>query len=309
MKILLIGLGSIGRRHLNTLKSIGGLDLAALRTLKGALTKPEPQVKEFFDLKDALAFRPNGVIISNPTSLHISSAIDFLKTGIKVLIEKPISNTIKEAQELESFQDNLRVAYCFRFLPVYQKLEEVIREEKPFKIGFKRSYFLPKWHPYTDYRREYVAQKTLGGGVLRTLSHEIDLAVKWFGEPQSVNGITDKVSFLEMNTDDYAFLSLKTAGGSRVNYELDLFSPVSINHGEMYTSKGRYHWDIHQIRFQSYVKEKDEAYYTSEDSAIETMYLEQMKDFVSFLKTGDSANATYQEAVQTMRIIETIEKY
>lgn len=286
---------------------MGGLELAALRTSKGALTKQEPQVKEFFKLEEALDFEPDGVIISNPTSLHVQSAVAFLKREMKVLIEKPISHTLAEAQELEAFQNNLRVAYCFRFLPVYQKLEEIIRDEKPFKLGFKRSYFLPKWHPYADYREEYVARKELGGGVLRTLSHEIDLAVNWFGAPQTVNGITDKVSFLEMNTDDYAFFSLKTSGGGRVNFEMDLFSPVNINQGEMYKSEGRYEWSTQQIAFQSYTSDKSETIFTSEANAIDLMYLKQMKDFISFLQTGDSANATYWEAMQTMKIIESID--
>jgi predicted dehydrogenase len=97
MRLLLIGLGSIGRRHLGHLQQIGGLDLAALRTQKGQIKK-EGNITEFYNLEEALDFNPDGVIISNPTSLHVETAIPFLEKGIKVLIEKPIDTSVKQCR-------------------------------------------------------------------------------------------------------------------------------------------------------------------------------------------------------------------
>ncbi|MDZ7846863.1 MAG: hypothetical protein U5L96_08870 [Owenweeksia sp.] len=83
MRILRIGLGSIGKRHLSILKEIEDVEVAALRTSKGTLKEPEEGVKEFHRLEEALDFAPDGVIVSNPTSLHIESALPFLKEGIE----------------------------------------------------------------------------------------------------------------------------------------------------------------------------------------------------------------------------------
>jgi hypothetical protein len=73
-----------------------------------------------------------------------------------------------------------------RFYPVNPFLKQLFKDEIPFKVGFKRSFYLPKWHPYADYRKEYTALKTLGGGVIRTLSHEIDLSLTGLESPMKL---------------------------------------------------------------------------------------------------------------------------
>ena len=84
MRILIIGLGSIGRRHLSVLEKIEGLELAALRSRKGTL-KEAGGINEFDQTTDALAFKPDGVVIANPTSLHVESSLPFLKAGCKCI--------------------------------------------------------------------------------------------------------------------------------------------------------------------------------------------------------------------------------
>ncbi|MDA7665987.1 gfo/Idh/MocA family oxidoreductase, partial [Verrucomicrobia bacterium] len=122
----------------------------------------------------------------------------------------PISNDPLEARKLESYKNQLRVAYCMRFLPISNFVKNELDRDSIFKISFKRSYYLPNWHPYADYTKEYTARKSLGGGIIRTLSHEIDLAVHWLGQPTIVNGIVDKLSNLQLDVDDFAFFSCKS---------------------------------------------------------------------------------------------------
>ncbi|WP_160118579.1 Gfo/Idh/MocA family protein [Chryseotalea sanaruensis] len=307
MKILLIGLGSIGRRHLKHLQSIENVTLAALRTNKGA-RKEKSDILEFFSVEDALSFQPNGVIISNPTALHVQTALPFLKAGVKVLIEKPIADTLAEATLLTAFSEQIRVAYCMRFSPLVVKLTEIFANDPPFKISFKRSYYLPKWHPYADYTKEYTAIKALGGGVIRTLSHEIDMALHWFGEPQSIKGVTDRLSFLDIDTDDFAFFTIKTKSGARVNFELDFFSPINRNEGEAFTSKGLYYWTMEGIWYTPYESNKSEALFKFTTDAIDEMYQAQLKDFADFILHGGSTNATLKEAVGVLALIQHVEQ-
>ena len=307
LKVLVIGLGSIGRRHLDCLQKIPNVDVAAFRTSRGTLKEPSG-IQEFFSLKEALEFDPDGVIVANPTSLHISSALPFLRAGKKVLIEKPISHDIEDAEILNEYKDNLRVAYCMRFLPLASFFKSKFNEEPPFKISFKRSYYLPKWHPYADYRKEYTARKELGGGVIRTLSHEIDLGCYWLGSPVSTTGVTDKISFLELDTDDFAFFTLKADNGCRINFELDFFSPENINYGEAFTSKGKYFWDLNGFKFTPYEKNVYPNDFEHDLNAYTQMYQLQMVDFIEFLKTGKSVNATFEESIEVLRIIKTIDE-
>lgn len=305
LKILIVGLGSIGRRHLKYLQQIGNFELAALRSAKER-NKERTDILEFYSLQDAINFGPDGVLVSNPTALHVKTALPFLKRGIRTLVEKPVAHNSIDAMLLHPYSQLVRTAYCMRFHPLNQLLKPILNEEKVFKLGFRRSFYLPNWHPYADYRNEYTARKDLGGGVVRTLSHEVDLMVHWFGKPESVVGVTDMVSDLEINTDDYAFFSCKFKNGFRVNFDLDMLSPTNINTGELYNTKGKYHWDTNAIWFTPYSGSDNVLFKSFNADTVDEMYASQMKDFVNFIETGKSVNCTLRESIDVLNIIENL---
>jgi len=307
MRILIVGLGSIGKRHAACLQKMGSIEIAVLRTAKGTL-KDKSEFTEFYTIDDALAYQPDGVIIANPTALHVSSALPFLKQGIKTLVEKPIADSAADAEQLEAYSNILRVAYCVRFLPLTNVIKEIAGKEKIIKLSFKRSYYLPKWHLYADYRIEYTAKKELGGGVIRTLSHEIDLMLYLFGAPVSTVGVTDKISSLEIDTDDFAFFTCKTSNAARINFELDFLSPSNVNTGELFTDKGKYSWDMSELLFTAYEETIPTKLFGKELFDIDAMYTGQTNDFIDFIQSGHSENATYADAKKVMEIIETVEK-
>ena len=306
MRILIIGLGSIGRRHLKVLQEIGGHQVAALRSRKGTL-KENSGIVEFTSVDEALAFGPDAVIVANPTSLHVESSMPFLKAGCKLLIEKPIAHSTVEAQKIERFKDQIRVAYCLRFLPISKFVRTILEEESIFKISFKRSFYLPKWHAYADYRKEYTARKDLGGGVIRTLSHEIDLAMHWLGKPNKTVGIVDKLSPLDINVDDIAFLSMKMNNGARVNMELDFYSPRNINQAELFTEKGKYFWDAQRLEFMGYDYSEPQVIQKF-GQVYDQMYNDQIRDFLNFVKGEESLNCSFEESVWVSDVIEEIER-
>jgi predicted dehydrogenase len=306
LKILVVGLGSIGRRHLKCLQELGNVEVAALRTSKGTL-KDASGIKEYYSIEESFNFEPDGVIIANPTSLHVETAVPYLEKGIPVLIEKPVAYAAEDSYELNKYSDLIRIAYCLRFHPLNKAIQVIIREEEIFKLSFKRSFYLPKWHPYADYRTEYTAKKELGGGVIRTLSHEIDLMIHWFGMPQSTVGVVDKVSDLEIDTDDYAFFSCKYSKGFRINFELDFFSPVNVNVAELFTAKGKYHWDLKQLWFTPYEQTEQELIQEFTAESVNLMYLDQIEDFIIFINSKTSANTTLKEAQQVLHIIEELD--
>ena len=305
MRILIVGLGSIGRKHLSILEQMKGLQLGVLRS-SFKIQNFNRSYTEFYTVEDALNFEPDGAIICTPTSMHIEGALPFLQRGIKVLIEKPVADSTENLVKLLPYEHLIKVAYCFRFLNTYEFLKSEFTNNIPFKVSFKRSYYLPHWHPNSDYRMEYVAQKSLGGGVLRTLSHEIDLAVNWFGEVRSVQGLIDQIGFLEMDTDDFAFFSLKMKNDTRVNFELDLYSPQNINQGEAFTREGKYAWNLNQVIFSSYDQEIHEVVFNRKENTLNKMYELQLQDFLSFIQRRNSNACNLKEAIISMNIIESI---
>ena len=100
--ILIAGLGSIGRRHLRNLLTIGFNNIILYRSGKSTLPDDElTGFRSYTNLDEALKDRPIGVIISNPTSLHISTAISAAMAGSHILMEKPVSHTLERLSELK----------------------------------------------------------------------------------------------------------------------------------------------------------------------------------------------------------------
>lgn len=304
-RILVVGFGSIGRRHARLLREIG-VEVALLRR---SVIDACSGFTVFDDPVLSLGFRPDGVVVCNPTSMHVDTALFFSELGIPTLIEKPISDDSNAPDRLLANEDLLRVGYVMRFSRLHELLNVVRSREQVFKMVFRRSFYLPKWHPYADYRNEYVAKRALGGGCARTLSHEIDLTLSLFGSPNSVFGFLDKLSDLEMDCDDSAFISLRYAAGPRIDIDLDLFSPTNIFEGLVHTCRGSYDWNLNEAGFQPRAGGERQVIAKFESTMLEQAYRMQLEDFLRFIETGHSRNSTVRDGIEVLKIIDALENY
>ena len=140
-RILLIGYGSIGKRHLSVAREVGNHSYALLRSGKGIKEGDgTPQVEEFKDIKPALDWKPTHVVICTPTQHHLDYFKEISQTEIPVLIEKPFISEINILEEKGLYTTELEkypgmVGYNLRFHSVFQKVKEVI--EKIIAIIFK----------------------------------------------------------------------------------------------------------------------------------------------------------------------------
>jgi len=214
-RLLIIGLGSIGRRHLAfARKLLPEATIAVLRHKTGS-DIPEYADYIFYTMAEALAFAPQVAVIANPATFHISSAMPLADAGIHTLIEKPISTTTDGVVELlNSFNRTntvLTIGYNLRFLSSLQKFKSMLDEKKIGEIWSVHSeigQYLPNWRPDSDYRQSVSARYALGGGVLLELSHELDY-LRWiFGEVKWVQAVLARQSDLEVDVEDSAYLTL-----------------------------------------------------------------------------------------------------
>ena len=131
MKFLIAGLGSIGRRHLRNLKTLGHTDMLLYRTHQATL--PDTDLSgfpTFTDLQQALAEKPNGVIVANPTALHLEVATASAKAGAALLIEKPVSDSLLGIRELQTALDEAGkpalVGFHLRYHPVLRQIKGLV---------------------------------------------------------------------------------------------------------------------------------------------------------------------------------------
>lgn len=214
-RILIVGLGSIGKRHLRLAREfLPESEIAVLRH-KVDLTIPEGANHIFSTMAEALAFAPQLAVIATPATFHLSAAMLLAEAGVHLLIEKPLAATIGGVKDLleacKKTNAVLAIGYNLRFLQSLQKFKLMLDDQVIGDLWSVRSevgQYLPSWRPDSDYRQGVSAQYALGGGALLELSHEIDY-LRWiFGEVDWVQAVLTQQSDLEMDVEDSAHLIL-----------------------------------------------------------------------------------------------------
>lgn len=251
MKVLIAGLGSIGRRHLNNLKTLGVSDLLLFRTRMSTLPDTDlANLPVYTDLDEALAQQPDAVIVSNPTSLHMDIAVPAARRGCHLLIEKPISSALDEIVELQNVThtsgSHVLVGYHFRQHPVLKAMKILLESQALGRVLTAEAHwgeYLPGWHPWEDYRQSYAARKELGGGVVNTLSHPVDYLRWLMGEIIGVSAQTAHLSNLDLDVEDLADMILTFKNGAIGTVHLDYFQRPPSHTLTITCSNGRMVWD------------------------------------------------------------------
>jgi len=314
-KVLIIGLGSIGQRHAKVLKELGVSKIAALRTLKGNKVI-DPQIEKnifmFYNEDEAFRWQPTHIVISNPTTLHHRYIQLAVEKKIKFFVEKPVVDSYEPLQSFLNKQSDYSgyVGFVLRFSSIFQFLKKLIQTGEYGKMIMAQlqvGQFLPNWHPYEDYKTGYYAQNFLGGGALRTLSHEIDLAQYLFGRFISVISKVRHLSDLEIDVDDVTTILAETEKCPLVSIFMNFLDPLILRKGTIYVAQGviEYDWVSKTVTFIDNQTSKKIVLFQSDEST-DLPYILQMKEFLSVNESGIACSLS--EGMETMRIIESCEK-
>lgn len=232
--ILIVGMGSIGRRHLRNLRACGWTNIVLHRT--GSSTLPDLDaeiagIPTYDSLDEALAQAPIAAVIANPTALHMPTAIQAARAACHLLIEKPISHTLDGIHELvravEQHNVQALVGFQFRYHPVLNAIKQHWIDSgligRVLHVECMWSEYLPDWHTWEDYRTSYAARADLGGGVTLTLCHPFDYLRWLIGEVVEVKGMIGTLSDLGIDADDTADALLRFGGanGAQGHVHLD----------------------------------------------------------------------------------------
>ncbi len=312
LKVLMVGMGGVGQRHARNLRTLLGPDvtLSAYRTRpaapvisermqieSGADIASSHQLTEFTDFDAALAEHPDVVVISNPTSLHISTALTAARAGCHLFLEKPISHNLQGVRELLEIVDEKNlvafVGHQLRFHPLLLKLKQLLSEERIGRVIAVRAEFgeyLPNWHPYEDYRQSYAARRELGGGVILSQIHDFDYLMWLFGLPHRLLCVGGKLSDLEIDVEDTAstLMSCRYQGQTiPIHLHQDMCRKVSRRSCQVIGDKGEIIADIANGILEV-VAADGQIQITSSFSTTERnqLFLDAMKHFLSCVESG-----------------------
>lgn len=308
---LVAGAGSIGRRHLGNLRKLGLNRLAACDPHPERLeyVASEFQAECFPTIEAGLEkLQPDIVLVCSPPVCHVAQAIQALRAGTHVFIEKPLSNRMDGVEELRDDAAKrgatVQVGYNLRFHPPIQKLKQLVEDAAVGRILWARvesGSYLPDWRPWQDYRKSYTAIRELGGGILLDGSHEIDYVTWLFGAPEEVACMADHVSALDVNVEDCATILLRFPGGTRADVHVDFIQRSYSRNCTLVGAEGRLQWD-HLTNWVQTIRIDGEVEIAKFDCEAGDMYVSELANFLECVETGARPRCTLEDAILTLRV-------
>ncbi len=312
MKFLIAGYGSIGRRHMQNLLALGERDIVLYRSNRSTL--PTDDLADFpveTDLRAALAHRPDAVIISNPTALHLEVAIPAAESGAHLFIEKPISHTLRHIPDLErALLDGggqALVAFQFRWHPTLKLARQLLADGAIGTVNSVRVHwgeYLPDWHPWEDYRKSYSARPELGGGVVLTLCHPFDYLRWLLGEVKSLYAMTSRQGGLGLEVEDTAEIGLRFASGVLGSLHLDYIQRPGEHRIEIVGTQGTLTWNNDGGLLRMYhADDKTWKQYTPpEGFERNDMFRDEMRHFLAVMRGDAAPVCTLSDGVMALKL-------
>ena len=316
-KILIIGFGSIGKRHYKYLKK--RFPEAIIKVLKTRNSKNHTDLPQssFLTENKISKFIPNLTVISNPSSLHLPYAKKALKMRSNIFIEKPLSDKnikIKTfIKQVKSSKIHVLVGYNLRFLETLIELKKLIDDKilgKIYSVNCEAGQHLTEWRS-SSYEKTVSASRELGGGVVLELSHEIDYLNWIFGEISWVNSHMATISKLKIDVEDSAsfIMGTKSDYPAIINLHLDFIRRNKTREMTIVGEKSSLRWQAEPGIIQKWNSEKQnwENIFLSNQKISDT-YEIQWEYFLKKIFDNHHSTTSLKESLKTMKIIKAAKK-
>jgi len=306
-KVLIVGAGSIGRRHAANLAALGA-EVSVFDVNRPLLTAlcDENRWAPVYDLGPALGQdRFDAAVICTPNNLHIPCARKAVDAGLHVFIEKPLSHTMDGVADLISSQKRSgrvgMAGFNLRFEPGLQYIKQRL---DPSRVAFAHVEFgsyLPSWRPGTDYTKGYSANRSMGGGIILDDVHEIDYACWLFGYPASVLPSSGTYGRLAIDVEDVAEMQLRYPD-KIITIHMDYLQRRYTRRCRICFRDGYVTEWVFGDRVTEYTEAGENQYSYGDRFSANDMYLEEMRAFLSCIETGRPAESTLENAARVLGI-------
>lgn len=316
-RVLIVGFGSIGRRHWDNLRTLG------IQTIEVCDVDPKKRdeatqrgVRAFARLEEALASRPEVVFVTTPPATHVPIAATAAEAGCHLFIEKPLAHTEEGLDELVRAVKQKKLVTMvgcnmrFHFGP--STIKRLLADGAIGTIISAHQdagMYLPDWHPELDYRQAYSARRALGGGVLLDGIHEIDCARWLFGEVREVFCHGGRLSHLEIDTEDSANIVMVMEAGFSVATHIDYVQRAYARSCKVIGEEGTIHWDIaSDVRWFSARTKTWSVIPPPVPYSINEMYVEELRHFLHCVEQARQTMLSIEEAAQVTRLALAIKR-
>lgn len=314
MRVLMVGTGSIGRRHMASLRSlVPNVQFDVLREHgRSRDTSELGEVEVVGSLDDGIGRQPYMMVIANPSAMHLHPLLAAIDAGIPFYAEKPVVSTLDDLILLQrrvalgGLPPNV-VGCNLRFLPsliAFKALVDKGRLGNLVRADFEAGQWLPDWRPSQDYRLGYSAKRSQGGGVLLDLIHEVDAALWLLDDFEHVTGYATHASDLEIDTDDCAGILLARAGGPVTTVRVDYVSRKPVRRYTLVGDRGTATWDL---RASTIVMDDETGSHEIKlpDGAFDVSitYLSAMKELLAAIKINRPSTQPLDEGLRALTTV------
>lgn len=314
MKHLVLGLGSIGKRHaqnlLDSKQEVAGVD---------------PDTNESFNfpvyknIESGWSSKPEMVWICTPTYLHAKQAIETLDRGCHVFIEKPITSDLESAIDILEVWEKMvekRMVWVgcnMRFHPAVFKLIDSIKKGlvgKPLVFRIHFSHYLPNMRPGIDYRDTYVSNANQGGGIILDDIHDVDLALHFGGPVKRISGMATNTGTLEMDAEDVAHINILHMNGIFSEIHMDFLRRDKSRGIEVIGERGTLEWRSngkypeHAVvkYFQEGLKDA-QILWTEEIEDFNQMFIQQLRSVLNTVHEPQEYNTKLYDAIEALKVV------
>ena len=321
LKVLVVGYGSIGKRHVNNILSNTNSEIIICTKRRDLGFLKKRGIKIYNSLEESLEDKPDIGFITNETSLHIPTALKLANAGLDLFIEKPLSNSMTGIKQLEKIVRKKRlvtmIGYNFRFHPCIKKLKQLVCDNRigeVISVQAENGSYLPDYHPWEDYKTRFTGS-SMGGGVSVSEIHDLDYLYWIFGDIKEVLSITGKFSHLKTRTSDLSSSIIKFRNNIVGQLYLDWFQRPAFRRCKIKGTKGILYWDSdsNEVKIFNSKRSKWKSVLKVKTNYLDyyqknPMYVDEIKHFLNRVKNRKDTISDLRDGVRTLQISLSMEK-
>ncbi|MGI8401537.1 MAG: Gfo/Idh/MocA family protein [Gemmatimonadaceae bacterium] len=321
MNVLIVGLGSMGKRRVRNLQSLGMTDLAGVdvRADRRAEAESRYRIRTFPTLAAALEEDWKAAVISLPPDLHVEAAQACVARRIPFFVEASV--VLEGLAELADDVDAsgvVAIPSCtMRYFPGPRRIREIVESGQLGRALFWRYHsgqYLPDWHPWEPISEYYVSKRATGG-CREIVPFELTWLTQVFGKVTTVRGGKHRVGELRADIDDLYTAELTQSSGLIGHLTVDVLSRPPVRDfcliaaggairwdgiaNTLQVSEGRQQWE--QVELQ---KGSPETGYINAEGP----YIEEMNDFLASVRMRTPPKYSLRDDIEILKVLGAIER-
>ncbi len=311
LKILIVGTGSIGERHLRCFQATGRAELRFVDVnaeLRRTIAERYRVNGAFADLDSALGERPDVAVVCTPAHLHVPMAQRLVEAGVHVLIEKPLSTNLDGIDRLQQTiavkQVTVGVAYVYRSHPHLKAMRAAIRSGRfgrPVELIVISGQHFPTYRP--AYRDIYYKDRATGGGAIQdALTHLVN-AAEWLVGPVNRLVVDADHQVLDgVSVEDTVHL-LARHGSVLGSYSLNQYQSPNETVFTVVCERGTFRWELHESRWR-WLEKPGDAWHDELMAPLErdSLFVTQAHAFLDAIEFKGDVPCTLMDGLQTLRV-------